>query len=704
MKRRVNRFIPKSTMGILAIILVVVSIFNAVFVSPGLRSSWPRMSLLLDAIPTLLAIPALYYIWKIYRFARRKMLWKIKRRLILANIFIGAIPLILVVGIFYVSALGFYYQFSYYLITNQIGIHSAQIHAFNLSFRESIQELLMQATPPSHAELQARLDADAKYLLAAYPSASLVLALRDPRTDRMVTYINRASSAGRMRSYEIPRWLENREFHGLVVDDTQPPGNYGRLFLRSFVSSELQNDPFFTLEVSVPFDRYLLYRLKSALGLDLLLADNVKRPGIDVILQNTDISQQNILESTFDTESSQLSAGPPWQIFLFPVSWARGEETSAASSEALLVELSTTKLMQNLFRSESTIGKKIWSVLKTIFFFFLVVEVACVVVGLLLTKSITDAVHNLDRGTEFIKRGDFSHRIVVKSEDQLGSLATSFNQMTEYVQHLVKERVQKERLERELEIAKEVQERLFPDTAPRMNCLDIAGICLPARTVSGDYYDFLPLGGQELGLALSDICGKGISAALLMANLQATLRSNVMNLWRGPGTEEGRMVAEIVERLNSQIYSFTAANKFATFFYAVYDDENRTFTYCNAGHNPPLYFNGGNVRRLNAGGTVVGVFPDSKYEQETIQGKPGDLFVAYTDGIIESVNEFGEEYGESRLAQLIGENRHLQADAIKDSVVQSVLDWTQAEERDDDMTLIVAKILEPAGAAAIGKS
>lgn len=160
------------------------------------------------------------------------------------------------------------------------------------------------------------------------------------------------------------------------------------------------------------------------------------------------------------------------------------------------------------------------------------------------------------------------------------------------------------------------------------------------------------------------------------------------------------MVSEIVERLNSQIYSFTAANKFATFFYAVYDDENRTLTYCNAGHNPPLYFNGGNVRRLSAGGTVVGVFADSKYEQETIQGKPGDLFVAYTDGIVESVNEFGEEYGESRLARLLEENRHLQADAIKDTVVQSVLDWTHAEEREDDMTLIVAKILEPAGTAA----
>ncbi len=698
-ERQVKRFIPKSRMGIFALLLVLIWLLNTLFLTPEIRSSWPRLGFLLDAIPTFLAVPAIFYLLKIFRYARNKMLWKIKRRLILAHILIGAIPILLVVGIFYVSALGFYYQFSYYLITNQIGIHSAQIHAFNLSFRESLQELMMQTPAPSYAAIQSRIDSDAKYLLAAYPSASLVLGLRDPRTDRIAIYINQASSSGRIRNYEIPRWLGDREFHGLVVDDTQPPGKNGRLFLRSFVSSDFQHDPPFTLEVSVPFDRYLLDRLKSALGLDLLLAGNVSRPGIDVILQNTDVFQKNILDSTFDTESSQLSAGPPWQIFLFPISWAHGEETGTASSEALLVELSTTKLMRNLFRSENTIGKKIWSVLKAIFFFFLMVEVACIVVGLLLTKSITDAVHNLDRGTEFVKRGDFSQRIIVKSEDQLGSLATSFNQMTEYVQHLVKERVQKERLERELEIAKEVQERLFPENAPRMDCLDIAGICLPARTVSGDYYDFLPLGSHELGLAMGDICGKGISAALLMANLQATLRSNVMNLWRDPRVDEGRTVAEIVERLNSQIYNFTAANKFATFFYALYDDERKTLTYCNAGHNPPLYFNGGHVRRLSTGGTVVGVFADSKYEQETVHGKPGDLFVAYTDGIVECINEYGEEYGESRLIQLIEDNRHLHADAIKDTVVQNVLDWTHAEERDDDMTLIVAKMLTPDGSA-----
>jgi sigma-B regulation protein RsbU (phosphoserine phosphatase) len=359
--------------------------------------------------------------------------------------------------------------------------------------------------------------------------------------------------------------------------------------------------------------------------------------------------------------------------------------------------------MRNLFRSESTIGKKIWSVLRAIFFFFLAVEIASIVIGILLTKSITSAVHNLDRGTQFVKRGDFSQRIIVKSQDQLGALATSFNQMTEYVQHLVKERVQKERLERELEIAKEVQERLFPSKPPRMDCLDIAGICLPARTVSGDYYDFLPLGAHELGLALGDICGKGISAALLMANLQATRRSNVRNLWRDPRINGDRIVAEIVERLNRQIYAFTAANRFATFFYALYDNQHKTFTYCNAGHNPPLYFNGKKIQRLNAGGTVVGVFADSKYEQATILAKPGDLFVAYTDGIVECVNEFGEEYGENRLTLLIQENRHLYAEAIKDTVVQNVLSWTNAEERDDDMTLIIAKILNPGDASSDGK-
>jgi sigma-B regulation protein RsbU (phosphoserine phosphatase) len=286
---------------------------------------------------------------------------------------------------------------------------------------------------------------------------------------------------------------------------------------------------------------------------------------------------------------------------------------------------------------------------------------------------------------------------MVPSGDQLGALAASFNQMTEYIQSLVKERVQKERLERELEIAKEVQEQLFPKNAPRLPGVEFTGLCLPARVVSGDYYDFLTFGGHRIGMAIGDICGKGISAALLMANLQATLRSNVFNLAKdgflGDGREgDGGSVARVVRLLNEHIYSYTSANKFASIFYAEYDDDQRRLTYCNAGHNPPLFFRNGECRRLLTGGTVVGIFPDADYEQESLTFMPGDILLAYTDGIVESVNEYGEEFGEDRLVELVRLHGSRPAEEIQHDVVDEVLRWAFEEERDDDMTLIVAKV------------
>jgi sigma-B regulation protein RsbU (phosphoserine phosphatase) len=377
---------------------------------------------------------------------------------------------------------------------------------------------------------------------------------------------------------------------------------------------------------------------------------------------------------------------------LFPSLWSTGNASETPTDTLLFVELSISRLIQDMTRSESAVGRTILGALELVVGFFLIMEILSLVGGILLTKSITNAVHNLDRGTEFIRRGDFSHRIVVRSDDQLGALAKSFNQMTEYVQTLVKERVQKERLERELEIAKEVQEQLFPKFAPRMKNMELAGLCLPARTVSGDYYDFLQLDSRRLGLALGDICGKGISAALLMANLQATLRSCVRGECGSPDrTGTDGKVSAVVKILNHQVFSFTSANKFASFFYAVYDDVDLTLTYCNAGHNPPLYFNGQGLRRLTTGGTVVGIFPDAEFEQEMVRLEAGDLFLAYTDGITECVNEYGEEFGEQRLIDLVQSKYDMPADRLQKAIVDEVLAWAYEEERDDDMTLIVAR-------------
>jgi sigma-B regulation protein RsbU (phosphoserine phosphatase) len=679
-------------MGIFTAAMIVLWVIKTMLVTSQVRQALPWLGLTLDLLAPLIAVPGFYYSWRLIKYARTRLLWKIRRRLILANIFIGAIPFLIVVAIFLLSALLFYYQLSCFLINNQIGIRKAQIHAFSLSLRDGLQQRIMGATMPTPASMKTLLDADAKYLLSAYPSATILLSFLDPETKQPVAYSNQ--SPYKVKSKPIPEWLGTGDFSGLVLDDMLEQEDDGRpkLCIRSFVFSNFQVDLPFTLEVTVPFDRFFLGRLRSALGQNMLLAKHTENTGSTWLFLSRNISQENILESTFESEGAQGMKSAVWSVELFPYLWSTGREVNSASSDILDVEVSFSNLIKNLFHSETRVGEGFKLVLIMAVIIFLLVEITSIVIGITLTKSITDAVYNLDRGTEFIKRGDFSQRIVVKSRDQLGSLAESFNQMTEYVQQLVKERVQKERLERELEIAKEVQERLFPSITPRMSHMEVTGICLPARTVSGDYYDFLLLGNQELGLAVGDICGKGISAALLMASLQATLRSNVMNLWVQDRKNGNKGVAEIVARLNSQMYSYTSANKFASFFYAHYDDERQTLTYCNAGHNPPLFLNGDKVKRLKVGGTVVGVFADSKYEQETIQLSSGDLLIAYTDGIVESINENGEEFGENRLIQIVQENRTLSAVRIKELVLENVLSWTHAEEREDDMTLIVARI------------
>ena len=577
-------------MGIFTLILILLWALEHLFLTPQLQYRSPYLGLLSELCLLLLIIPAAYYIWKTFKPLRSRLLWKIKRRLVLANIFIGAIPVFMVIAIFWFAGLLFYYQFSYYLISNQIGIHTAQISAFSHSLRTRLEEAAEGVSSPATV-LKETLDSDAGFILSSYQSAVVILHFTDPATGRMITYVNHGENTGTIDSYRIPSWVEGSEFSYLVAEDLQPElYNNKRLFLRSYVSADIQSDLEFSLEVSVPFDDYFLNRLKDAVGQDVLLADRVEVPRPNIMLQNVVVPEKNIVDSTIGDDRESLSEKSGWLFPLFPVSWSEGVENSSYDLGVLLVEPSAAKLLENMFRSESVVGKRILITLLIIVSIFLVVEILSVMIGIMLTRSITRAVHSLDKGTEFVKRGDFGHRVDVQSEDQLGALAASFNQMTEYVQQLVRERVLKERMDRELEIAREVQNQLFPERAPQLKHLDVSGVCLPARVVSGDYFDYISLEGNQLGLAVGDICGKGISAALLMANLQATLRSNAISYQQNGGNHNEITVAEILRRMNRQMYGYTADNKFATLFYGVYNDDDRTLTYSNAGHNPPLYF------------------------------------------------------------------------------------------------------------------
>ena len=680
---KARKLLPRSKarLGLCVVSLLVLWILGIFLVPPRIFPANPWIGILIVLLSLFMLIPAGYYLLRLYRRIKTGFLWKTSRRLILVHVFGGAIPVIIIAGIFYISAVLVYYQFSYFLISKQIGIHSSQIQALTLSLREGLLQMALDNPDISPEQLRQAVDAESRYILSSYPSAAIVINCENPATGASAAYVSRQYVSTPLEDYRVPEWLDG-EFSGLVLEEA-PGGGRSRLLLRSFSPSVFYSDIHFSIEVTVPFDRYIMERLKASFGQNVLLARYTENSGIG--------APENILESTFEPENG-ASESRMLPIPLFPISWSSGEEMDPFRTDTLMVEVSFPKLLNTLRNSESAFGQWIYNALIIITIIFILAEAASVTLGILLTRSITKAIHNLDQGTQYVKRGNFSHRIVVRSHDQLGALAASFNQMTKYVRQLIKERVQKERLEREIEIAREVQERLFPDGAPRVKHMEIAVACLPARVVSGDYYDFLPLGDDGLGLAVGDISGKGISAALLMASLQSALHSNVMYLRDAGGAAGVRNVAGIVERLNRQIFSYTGTDRFATFFYAHYDGNLQTMVYCNAGHNPPLHFHGDEFHRLGTGGTVVGIFPKVKYEQETLQLADGDLIVAYTDGLTECTDTNGEEFGEERLIQLVRNNINMPVEDMKGKILESVLAWKAGEEQEDDITLIIARI------------
>ena len=317
---------------------------------------------------------------------------------------------------------------------------------------------------------------------------------------------------------------------------------------------------------------------------------------------------------------------------------------------------------------------------------FVLIELAALGGSISLTRSITRAVNDLSRATRYVESGDFTHRIEVQHRDQLGALGESFNSMTASVSTLIAEQRQRQRLEHELAIAREVQAQLFPKEKPAVRGVEIEAVCRPARVVSGDYYDFLPLGPGRLGIALADISGKGISAALIMASLQAALRSQALLNGQGPGG-----TAEIVARLNQHLYRSTAPDRFATFFYGVYDVQTHRLEYTNAGHPPPVCLTGQQVKRLTTGGTVLGLFDDRHYESEVIDIAPGSLLIAYSDGLTEAENPGGEEFGDQRVLDAALRLREAPACAVLKNLLETVDQWTGPAEQIDDLTLIVAR-------------
>jgi sigma-B regulation protein RsbU (phosphoserine phosphatase) len=356
--------------------------------------------------------------------------------------------------------------------------------------------------------------------------------------------------------------------------------------------------------------------------------------------------------------------------------------------------LRLSEVNRDLLTSVGALGSFLVGVLELAAAVFLFLEIAALAVGIMLTRTITSSVAGLYEATLHVRRGDFTHRIQVRQKDQLGALGDSFNEMTTSISELIEEQRQKQRLEQEVSIAHEVQQQLFPRVFPSLPGLELAAICRPARVVSGDYYDFIQLGPTRVGMAVADISGKGIYAALLMASLQAALRS--MALADGQGC-----TADIISRVNAHLFLNTSDDRYATLFYAVYDSQAKTLTYTNAGHLAPLLVCPGastspgpndHVQQLDQGGTVVGLFEHPGYTERTIQVSPGSLLVIFTDGITEPENVYGEEFGLQRVKAEVLRQRDLPVGRLAENMIAAAEQWAGSPEQADDMTVVVARM------------
>ncbi len=245
--------------------------------------------------------------------------------------------------------------------------------------------------------------------------------------------------------------------------------------------------------------------------------------------------------------------------------------------------------------------------------------------------------------------------------------------------------VEQEKLRRDLALAAEVQKRLLPDHPPDMSTATLAAVSLPARSVGGDYFDFIDVGDRRIGIALADVSGKGVAAALIMSSVQASLR--VLS------SDPELSLSQLVAKMNRFLHQSTGSNKYATFFYAQLDEHGRQLRYVNAGHPPPyLLRSASEIQELSTGGAVIGLFADLSYEEATIELKPGDVLVAFTDGVTEAMNAGDEEFGEERLKELLRQAVNLPVDAISAGISDALRDWIKDAAQYDDLTFVVLKV------------
>lgn len=702
------------------------------------------LSILQIFVGIALVFVALPLVW---RLVRKHMLWSLSNKLVLTYLLIGLAPVLLFVtlaGIFAYVAAG---QFAIHLADSRLLAELGQMSTEN-EHRADLISSILERQMSGGAETKGTLPIP---FAEADRSANLDLPRmklhRETRAflNGAPLALNSSSAGSAVRGktpFGLPPWateLPKGTFSGMVLD--------GRDLYLVVIKQQRWNDGrIFSLVTSLAVDSALMDMIAEGLGYATLLPERASsstrapQPGNARSLQSTlqSTNSQNATREANPANGSDVLAGrsrisggtetQPVNIADLVVRFPSTEpitdwDTGQPDSVYFIVQSRPSRLYNQLFgASLSGIVTDVlrWSLILLCVVFALI-ELLALWAALRLSRTITASVADIYRATQHIDSGDLNYRIGVTNNDQLAELSRSFNTMSGSLQKLLVEQKEKERLQNELSIAQEVQANLFPLHSRGIAKLDLHGVCRPARSVSGDYYDFLVFHEEAhngsasrketgVGIAIGDISGKGISAALLMATLHSAVRayrfaseelvyseSAIAGLLASRDERGGdcddifQSPGRILSLLNRHLYRSTQPEKYATLFLAHYDAASAKLTYSNAGQLPPLVLRpDGSILRLDQGGTVVGLMDGMHYDEDSFHMQPGDILVAYSDGVTEPENDFGE-FGEERMMEVVSRYRHQPLHVISTQVMLALDAWIGAEEQPDDITLVLAR-------------
>ncbi len=614
----------------------------------------------------LAVIAAGYLLYRFWTRLRSELLWSLRNRLIVVYVFIAVVPIILLLTLGIQAGRIIYSQFGAYLLYHEI--------------HDRIQ--VLDDSSEDVAAAEATLPANESEVAAEKRLEKQILEAREKALPGLT--VNFHVDPAYFKKIRNP---QSRSFAGLVQT-----GNELRL-----VGIHEADTPrgVRVVELSVPVKAPLLEKLPTSFGeVDVTLWQRVES---DRDSKAVRIGKKDYVPVPFGRVKTRDRVLPEASGWIDPMvdGFSQMEATYVRPDGGVehghpvfaFFKARSSQLNQLILASLGDLSSAQQFSLEIVAIVFLVIELVALVIGVVLTRAITHTVSDLYRATQFVQEGNFAHKVQVTRRDQLGVLGDSFNSMTNSISRLIDEQKQLQRLENEISIASEVQNQLFPRNLPQVEGVEVEAICRAARTVSGDYYDFIQLSPTHVAFAIADISGKGISAALLMASLQAALRSQLLV----PGSEQ-MSTAELVARLNKHLVINTGDDRFATFFVAIYDTASRTLRYTNAGHLPGFCLSEGRGIYLHKGGIVLGVVEDYEFEQETITVPHDAVLITYSDGLIEPENAYGEQFGIPRLEAAAQRLRNAEPRKIAESLMVATEEWSGSPEQADDMTIVVAKL------------